>query len=158
MSNGKDKGVTPEQRDPEDVEALSRATGESIGGAANQGAATPSPGAGATKEALAPTPGAQMFSDILADLFDEFFVRKFGGNSSLSERFKTGLKADIALAIDTYIPNVQTRPGVTALIILGSHYALCARQAAIEKRLASSDKAAQGKPLSSSSLSPESTG
>lgn len=144
--------------DPEDHAALDRANGVNVGDSAIQGAASPSPGVDGGIPPSTPTQQSSIFAGHVATLCNEFFVRRFGADKSLSSGLLEAIKLDVATALDTYFPNVQAKPGIFSALVLIGHYAACARQASIETRSASSAKAEPEKPPSLNGSLPESGG
>ena len=156
--NPKVSSATSATLDPEDQEALARANGDHGGDSAIQGAASPLPGAGDSQGPPAPTQQARTIAGHIATLANEFFTRRFGPDHGLSPALREAITLDTATALDTYLPNIEAKPGIFSAFILVSHYLECRRAATIETRSASSDKAGPEKPLSSNGSSPENGG
>lgn len=138
-----------EPLDKEDQDALDRVTGSD-----NQGSAPVSPAAGGPQGSPAATPQSLMFAGHVSTLCNEFFVRRFGPDKGLSAPLLTAIQQDLALALDTYFPNVEAKPGMFAALAIGGHFLACQAQARKETATpsGSSDKAAAEK-LPSSSIS-----
>lgn len=136
-----------EPLDREDREALDR-----VSGSANQGAAPGSPTAGGPQGSPAVTPQALVWAGHVVSLCNQFFITKFGAEAALPDRISIPIQSDLALAIDTYLPALDAKPGIFAAIALAGHFIACA-QAASAKRSASSARAGAEKPPSSSSSS-----
>lgn len=125
----------------EDREALARAQDPKLDGSANQGAASSSPGGDGPKGPSSPTPQSQVFAGHVATLCNEFFIRRFGPDKGLSSGMLDALKLDTATALDTYLPNIDAKPGMFSALVLIGHYIQCSRDKQTEKPLESSDKA-----------------
>lgn len=131
--------------DKEDQDALDRVTGSE-----HQGSAPVSPAAEGPQGSPAATPQSLMFAGHVSTLFNEFFLRRFGPDKGLSAPLLTAIQQDLALALDTYFPNVEAKPGMFAALAIGGHFFAC--QAQVQKDSAtpsaSSDKAGAEKPPS----------
>lgn len=129
------------------------------GGTGNQGPEPPPPGVGSPSGAPTPTPQALTYAGHGASLCNEFFLRRFGPDKGLSPQLLGAIQADLALAIDTYFPAIEAKPGLFALVAIGGHYFACQTEAkASGKQSASSAKVEAEKPPCSSPLSPEASG
>lgn len=151
MTQNKEKASSASERaalDAEDREALERAQPTNLDSSANQGAALSSPGEGGPKGAPSPTPQAQLFAGHVAMLCNEFFLKKFGPDKGLSQAMLDALKLDTATALDTYLPNIDAKPGMFSALVLIGHYIQCSRAQQTEIPSASLDKAEPEKPLS----------
>lgn len=146
--NEKASSATSASLDPEDREALERAQPTNLDSSANQGAALSSPGEGGPKGSPSPTPQSQVFAGHVAMLCNEFFLKKFGPDKGLSQGMLDALKLDTATALDTYLPNIDAKPGMFSALVLIGHYIQCSRAKQTETPSESLDKAEPEKPLS----------
>lgn len=144
--------------DPEDRDALDRLNGD-LGGSANQGAAPSTPGASAPQGAAAPTPNATLWAGHVAALCNQFFISRFGEAGAIPETILAPIKADLAAAIDAYLPQLDAKPGIFAAVALGSHFVTCQQRARANARPSgSSDKVEPEKVRSSNALPEETPG
>jgi hypothetical protein len=152
MNDTPEKVSSATPLEKEDQEALDR-----VNGSAHQGAAPFPPTAEGSQgsSAVPPTPQSVTFAGHITALVNEFFVRRFGPDKALSGALLDAIKQDTALALDTYFPNVETKPGVFAALALGGHFIACQRQARQESATQSalSAKAEPAKPPFSNTLS-----
>ena len=146
--NGK-ASLASKPLDVEDTEALAR-----VAGSANQGteSASPAAGGGQPSPAVNLSPGALMWAGHAVNLCNQFFVARFGAEGKIPDSVLDPIRNDLALAIDTYLPSIEAKPGVFALVALGGHFFACQR-AHSEKPSASSDSPGPEKLRSSGSSS-----
>ena len=140
-----------EALDPEDRAALDLT--QQADGAGNQGPAPSPPGVDSPQGASTPTPQAQTYAGYAASLCNEFFVRRFGPDKGLSPQLLDAIRADLALALDTYFPRIEAKPGLFALVALGGHFLACQTEAKASARQSGSSGKAEPEKLRSSSLS-----
>lgn len=111
--------------DSEDAEALR------VAGSAYQGTESASPAAGDGQPSPAVnqlSPGAVMWAGHALALCNQFFVSRFGAEGKIPDAVLEPIRNDLALAIDTYLPTVETKPGIFALVALGGHFFACQRE------------------------------
>lgn len=146
--NGK-ASLASKPLETEDIEALAR-----VAGSANQSteSASPAAGDGQPSPAVNRSPGALMWAGHAVNLCNQFFVARFGTEGKIPDSVLDPIRDDLALAIDTYLPSIEAKPGVFALVALGGHFFACQR-AHNAKPSASSDSPVQEKQRSSGSSS-----
>lgn len=149
--NGK-ASLASDPLDKADRDALARvgATGPQ-----DPAASTPTAAEDGQPSSAVSSAGSQMWAGHAATLANQFFRSKFGPAGAIPDTILSAIKADLAAAIDAYLPAIDARPGIFALVALGGHFVACAAQAKKEKPSASWDKAEPEKPLSSESSSGE---